>query len=399
MEEVAIRAWEMPIMINGFSLIILFVIYMDNRSKHHEIKSQKYLFFQDMVIANAILLILDGATWLVVGNPDPAFRTVHIAASTVYYILTPLPSYFFICFADEVLNIAVEKKARWKRLYGIPLIANLFLAAASPFTGWFFRIDGMNVYHRGSLLAVSFLLSFMLMILAFTKVLVRYMGARKENRVIAKNFKEYGWMLQITFIPLLGGVLQAFLYNVTYVWNVMVIALLLLYINYQNAEITTDTLTGLYNRRQAFAYFDRFVRERERDQSNIAVIMMDINNFKAINDHYGHSMGDEAIVAVARCLEAEFQWDDFICRFGGDEFIVITKHGIVADLKETLRRVNESLLSLRKKEEYPFELSLSAGYALYSRRNNTMDALFKKADEMMFKQKARLLRRATDKHS
>lgn len=399
MEEVAIRAWEMPLMINCFSLIILFVFFMDNRSKHRELKSQKYLFFQHMVVANAILLILDGVTWLAAGNPDPPFRTVHIVATTIYYALNPLPSYFFVCFADEVLNIAAEKKIRWMRWYAIPLIVNLLLAAATPFTGWFFRIDGMNVYHRGSLLAGSFLLSFGLMILAFIKVLVRYIGARKENKVIARNVKEYGWMLKITFIPILGGVIQAFFNNVTYVWNVTVIALLLLYINYQNVEITTDTLTGLYNRRQAYAYFDRFVRERERENADIAVIMMDINNFKAINDHYGHSMGDEAIVAVARRLEAEFKWDDFICRFGGDEFVVITKHGVVADLRETLRRVNESLLSLRKEEECPFELSLSAGYALYSRKNNSMDALFKKADEMMFKQKARLLRRASDKRS
>jgi diguanylate cyclase (GGDEF)-like protein len=398
MLEVVMKAWEMPVAINGFSLIILFIFYLDNRSKHHEFKSQKYFFFQHMVIVNIILLVLDGITYIVAGNPDPAARTAHIVVSTVYYSLTPLPSYFFICFADVVLSVPAEKRRRLATFwYSIPIVLNLIVSVVTPFTGWFFRIDETNLYHRGSLLLISFLLSFVLIVIAFVKVLIAYIKAKKENKVFARNIKEYGWMLKFTFIPILGGVMQAFLYNVTYVWNVTVIALLVLYINYQNAEITTDSLTGLNNRRQAYTYFDRFVREKDRLQTNIAVIMMDINNFKSINDRFGHNMGDEAIITVARCLEAEFPWDDFICRFGGDEFIVITKHGTPAHIREVMQRVNDSLTSLNKREYCPFELSLSAGYAIYSKKNHTMDALFKKADAMMFEQKAKLMRRSSDR--
>lgn len=399
MGEVTVKVWELPILINCFSLIILFVFYMDNRSKHHEIKSQKYFFFQHMVVANILLLVLDGITWVVAGNADPVHRIIHMVATTLYYTLNPLPSFYFISFANVVLNVPIEKRNRWVRWYVIPVAVNWILSLASPFTGWFFQIDTANIYHRGMLLPISFFLSFVLMVAAFIKVLLRYIQVRKENNEIGKNVKEYGWMLKFTIIPLLGGVVQAFLYNVTYVWNITVIALLILYINYQNAEITTDTLTGLYNRRQAFAYFDRFVRERVKQNSNIAVIMLDIDNFKSINDTYGHSMGDQAIITVARCLEVEFKWDDFICRFGGDEFIVITKHGTVANLMAVLQRVNDCLAAQHGQESCPFNLSLSAGYAQYSRKINTLDLLFKKADEMMFEQKAKMMRRASDRRS
>ncbi|MFH1511963.1 MAG: diguanylate cyclase [Bacillota bacterium] len=399
MSEVVMKAWEMPVMINGFSLIILFVFFLDNRQKHHENKTQKYSFFQYMVISNMLLLVFDSITWLAADHPDPAYRIINVAASALYYICTPLPSYFFIRFADVVLNIGAETRNRLNRWYLVPVALHMILAAASPFTGWYFRIDAANAYTRGSILAVSFALSFVLMFAAFGKVLYRYLQVRRENKAKVRNVREYGWMLKFTFIPLLGGVIQVLFNNVTYVWSVTVIALLILYINYQNAEITTDTLTGLYNRRQAFGYFDRFAREYGRDDVNIAVIMLDINNFKSINDRFGHSTGDEAIIAVARALEAEFRWDDYICRFGGDEFLVITKHGDVTNLKSALQRVNDRLKTMRQTGCLPVELSVSAGYSLYSKKNNTLDSLFQKADAMMFEQKAGLMRRVSDRRA
>ncbi len=391
------KMWEMPILINGFSLVILLIFYLDNQQRHLENKSQKYFFFQHMVVSNICLLILDGITWLVVGSPGLAFRTVNVLASTLYYILTPLPSFFFLCFADVVMNVPTDRRGRLMQWYAIPVVINFLIAAASPFTNWFFRIDAANMYHRGSLLALSFVLSLVLLFVALVKVIRRYIAVRSEAGTLSKNVKEYRWILGYAVIPILGGAVQAFFYNVTYIWNFTVIGLLMLYINYQNAEITTDTLTGLYNRRQSFAYFERFMRDRTREKLSIAVVMIDINNFKHINDHFGHMRGDEAIIAVARVLEEEFTWDDFICRFGGDEFVVITKHGELNMLNAALESVNKHLAALHNEGRFPYELSVSAGVAQYSRKYKTLDALIKQADEMMFDQKARLMRRASDK--
>lgn len=380
-------------------MAILLVMLLNNHKKHHEFKSQKYLYFQFMAMANMALLFLDCITWLIIGCTGPLLRTLNIVVTTLFYVLDPLPSYFFICFADTVLNIPAEKKTKLMRWYLIPVALHMAIAILTPFTGWFFWFDAADGYHRGSLLWLSFVLSYGLMVLAFVKTLVYYIRSRRENKIVSKNAKEYGWLLKFTFIPLVGGVVQIVDFNVTYVWNITVIALLIIYINYQNAEITTDTLTGLYNRRQAFAYFDRFLREQGRDKANVALVMMDINNFKSINDRFGHSMGDEAIVAVARCLEKEFEWDDFLCRFGGDEFVAITKHGTVSHLKSVLQRVNDGLTEMNAQGCCPFELSLSAGYALYSKKNDSLDSLFQKADAMMFEQKAKLMRRSSDRRS
>ena len=397
MREVLTPVWQTPVLINSFSLAILFVFFLNHHKKNQHSRSQKYQFFQHMVLTNIILLVLDSITFLVLEAPQPGMRTINVLVTMAYFMVTPLMSFFFIRFVDEVICLPADMTPKRTRLYLIPVALHVILAVATPFTGWFFRIDALNAYHRGSLLPLSFFLSYLLMVLAFIKAFRYYARSRKENKGFAKHAREYSWLIKFTLIPLVGGVVQAFFYNVTYVWNFTVIALLVLYINYQNEEITTDSLTGLYNRRQAFAFFERFVRERGKE--SIALIMMDINNFKSINDRYGHSMGDEAIITVARCLEAEFGWDDFICRFGGDEYVVITKHGAPAHLKAALQRVNDSLEARHREKQYPFELSLSAGYALYSKKNDTMDALFQKADAMMFEQKAKLMRRSSDKHA
>ncbi len=255
----------------------------------------------------------------------------------------------------------------------------------------------MNHYQRGSLFYVSFLLSYALLAVAVVKVLSTYRKLKKSRIGIAKNVKEFRWILEYTSIPVIGGIVQAMFNNVTYIWNFTVLGLIILYINYQNVEITTDSLTGLYNRRQSYFFFERFMRERSREQATIAVVMIDINNFKKINDQFGHTQGDDAITAVAKVLETEFRWDDFICRFGGDEFVIITKHGELETLKAILDSVDNHLLSLHKEGKYPFELAISAGYAQYSRKNRKLDTLIKQADAMMFEQKAKLLRRASDK--
>ncbi len=393
-------ALDTPVIINCFSLIILTVLFWDNRHRNRGSRTSQAEYFQYIVITLMLLLVTDAISFLVVGHPAPACRTTQVVATTVYYALDPLPSYFFIRFTDMALNVPLGKQNRLRRWYFIPVALHLLIALATPFTGWFFQIDAANEYHRGILLPLSFFLSFILMFIAAAKVLGRRIKAGKENGRFSKSVSKNGWLLKFTIIPLIGGAIQVLFYNITYVWHAVVIALLLLYINNQNTEITTDILTGVFNRRQAFDYFDRFVREKEKDRMKtaVAVVVLDINSFKCINDQYGHSSGDKAIIAVARCLETEFQWDDFVCRFGGDEFLVITKHGQTSELEAAVDRVNNRLLRLHEKKSLPCEVSVSAGYALYSRKNSTLDALFKKADEMMFEQKAKLMRRATDKH-
>jgi diguanylate cyclase (GGDEF)-like protein len=86
---------------------------------------------------------------------------------------------------------------------------------------------------------------------------------------------------------------------------------------------TTDALTGLSNRHTMEELFEREIKRCENDDHPISLIMIDIDNFKVFNDHFGHVAGDRALSAVATILKHQFRPRDVLVRFGGDEFAIL----------------------------------------------------------------------------
>jgi diguanylate cyclase (GGDEF)-like protein len=102
-----------------------------------------------------------------------------------------------------------------------------------------------------------------------------------------------------------------------------------------------DALTGLYNRRHVDAQLERLARRSERDDSPLAVLLIDIDHFKQINDEHGHHRGDDVLVRVAQALRGGVREGDIACRWGGEEFMVLAPDATLDDavaLGDRLRR-------------------------------------------------------------
>jgi len=147
-------------------------------------------------------------------------------------------------------------------------------------------------------------------------------------------------------------------------------------------DATHDELTGLYNRRG----YDFLLNNVDLDTS--ALLLIDLDEFKKINDTYGHDVGDKALNKVAGVLHKSFRAQDFVCRIGGDEFAVIMIHA-EADLKDLIRnkikKINDQLKQDTEKEGLP-PISLSAGVVFGDKEHNS-DAIFKEADEALYEAK------------
>ena len=204
MTDPIFNGMDTAVMINGYSLLILCIFFFTRHPKNHGVRTRQFMFFQHIVIINIVLLITDTISFLVVGNTAPGMRTTQVVATTIYYILDPLPSYFFMLFVDIGLNTPIEKQLALRKWYAIPVVLHTLIAVVTPFTGWFFQIDALNLYHRGPLLPVSFFLSFILMIIAAVKVLRRYAQSRKLNRGAVKDAIQYGALLKFTVLPFTG---------------------------------------------------------------------------------------------------------------------------------------------------------------------------------------------------
>ena len=153
----------------------------------------------------------------------------------------------------------------------------------------------------------------------------------------------------------------------------------------------TDPLTGLPNTRFMFMHLTRELARAERLKAEVALLVMDLDNFKEINDNHGHHVGDRALREVATVLRSGIRPYDICVRYAGDEFIVVLS-GCGADEAERKRvelqrTVDEVLFEARPGRRLP--LAISVGAAIYPQDGDTYEALLATADSRMYRDKSR----------
>ncbi|KMY52289.1 hypothetical protein AC625_09515 [Peribacillus loiseleuriae] len=150
---------------------------------------------------------------------------------------------------------------------------------------------------------------------------------------------------------------------------------------------TRDSLTGLYNRRYVTDNFPKLSRYANRRKLNICTLLVDVNDFKEINDHYGHDAGDVVLVNISKILCDSFGQRSIIARWGGDEFLVLV---FVSDVNVIIDEIND-FNSKIKNEDWKHKsigtLSVSVGKATYPTDATSLKELVAKADNSMYEYK------------
>jgi diguanylate cyclase (GGDEF)-like protein len=152
----------------------------------------------------------------------------------------------------------------------------------------------------------------------------------------------------------------------------------------------TDPLTGLPNRRSMFVHLSRELARAERLKSQVALLVMDMDGFKTINDTYGHHVGDRALREVSFALQDALRPYDLCVRYAGDEFIVVLTDCSreTADIKcrELQEAVAKIRLEVRAGKKIP--IAISAGSSVFPHDGTTYEALLADADHRMYRDKA-----------
>jgi diguanylate cyclase (GGDEF)-like protein len=150
-----------------------------------------------------------------------------------------------------------------------------------------------------------------------------------------------------------------------------------------------DPLTNAYNRRYGERKFVSMKEKLNRSKEKLAIYVIDINEFKKINDTFGHPFGDEILKKVTHQISASLGEKDLLCRWGGDEFIILSPHGKSSEeVHQTINRIEKSIKRISIKE---FNLSISLGTSIYPTEADTLHNLIKLADQKMYHQKLRMI--------
>lgn len=163
--------------------------------------------------------------------------------------------------------------------------------------------------------------------------------------------------------------------------------------NIRLAQLATlDQLTGLYTKQTAIFTLKKEIDYANRNGSQVAVCFIDMNNFKQINDRFGHTTGDTALSKVAKRLMESVRPEDIVARFGGDEFIIIFRgKNTGTDYHSTVERIKAVLNVPAKLSAHVLvDISASVGLAVYPTNGNCVEELISYADKAMYEEKARM---------
>lgn len=153
-----------------------------------------------------------------------------------------------------------------------------------------------------------------------------------------------------------------------------------------------DFLTGLPNRALLEDRFEQFTLHNQRlcTTEKCAVIFIDINKFKEINDTYGHQIGDECLIAVAKILKKSIRADDTACRFSGDEFVLLlTQIQEITDPDGIIEKIKSNLSNLHTQIKIDNPITLSIGTSFFPDEGSDLETLISIADKKMYQEKKR----------
>ena len=154
------------------------------------------------------------------------------------------------------------------------------------------------------------------------------------------------------------------------------------------AVARTDSLSGLANRNALMEYLTRLIASSKRDEKEFAMLFLDLDHFKSVNDALGHNVGDELLKKISKIIDDVLRPNDFVARVGGDEFvIIIQEYNSLHELTTIIDRIQKTLTQTWVIQTNPITISSSVGIAFYPKDGDTLVSLMKNSDIAMYEAK------------
>ena len=355
---------------NIISILLIGTLYLANRQKAEYDRDMRLL--QQIMVTIGIANISDCCVYYLAGSSNIVIKVLVFLSGSGLFLGNVMIGYLWAKFIMVHMNIPFSDIRRnIYRTIGLIFIVLLVINIFYPLV--FSVSDGR--YQRG------FAYIIFLIFAAFYILDSLYLYVKR----VKKNGSLKLFPVHIFLIPvILGVVIQAFFVEIAITWTSIAISVAGIMTALKNEIIFTDCLTGLYNR----VYLE-FLHKRACNKKDcwVSGIMIDLNGFKQINDNYGHAEGDLALCIVADLLRKSFSEYGVVTRYAGDEFVIMLNTTDDQLIQKIIKSAKKNFVTENEKNDKPYQLSASMGYAITNLSNETIDDFMNRIDEQMYQDK------------
>lgn len=368
------------------SVLIIGLIFANYVRKFNTDRFQR-LVFCGLLIFTFVSMMSDFAWLLLEGLPGRTVYLLLYALGVVYYFFQVLAYYYILIFIDYMI-FKNQKRADIISTVAhiISLIHAVILVLNLKYHFYFCVGEGDNLFYRGDKYYIRMLISYCPAIFAVYDFIVCRL-------VYKKTF--WFMMLLILILPSVGASVDLAVGTLKLIWPCLTAALLYAYFFIIQSDTKLDILTGIGNRYSFNEFTDRLSRRGSGEAW--AVVMIDMDNFKKINDKLGHQEGDNALRDMAAIIKSCIRGSDFAARYGGDEFVLATR--MENGIETLMQKIQDAVDRYNLKQNHPFKLEISYGYGVYTADGNrNIDEFLTYIDNLMYKHKTER-RRSSDREA
>ena len=355
---------------NIISILLIGTLYLANRQKAEYNRDMRLL--QQMMVTIGIANVSDCCVYYLAGSSNIVIKVLVFLSGSGLFLGNVMIGYLWAKFIMVHMNIPFSDIRR--NIYRTIGLISIVLLVINIFYPLVFSVsDGR--YQRG------FAYIIFLIFAAFYILDSLYLYVKR----VKKNGSLKLFPVHIFLIPvILGVVIQAFFVEIAITWTSIAISVAGIMTALKNEIIFTDCLTGLYNR----VYLE-FLHKRACNKKDcwVSGIMIDLNGFKQINDNYGHAEGDLALCIVADLLRKSFSEYGVVTRYAGDEFVIMLNTTDDQLIQKIIESAKKNFVTENEKNDKPYQLSASMGYAITNLSNETIDDFMNRIDEQMYQDK------------
>lgn len=354
----------------GVILVLFLLLYRIRIAQTNQFDEKAYNF---LLIVTFVATINETLSFIIDARPGFIFYILQYISNTICTDASVIVGYCWCLFVEYHIYRNTNRIKKKSRILAIPLIITTILLIINLFgNGIIFSISEKNKYMRGLFSYAVYVAVFFYYIESIWTV-----KTTKNDSILVEFFPIYYFVVPC----MIGTIIQGLFFGIAVGWLCVAIAFILIYIEFQISNSFIDDLSGLYNRKYMNHYLNKLQNAKNK---HVYGFLLDVNDFKVINDTYGHLSGDRAIIHIGKILQNTIGNGCVAIRMGGDEFVIFANFKTNEEALVLKKRIEQNVRQFNIHSKEPFHLSFSIGIAKY---NGNIDTFLSAMDDSMYEAK------------